>query len=205
MEIIPIQPTFRGATRYITKRMPKEVLAEKQAYIFSLYKQGKNKGEIAKEIGVAIVTIGKIWKRLGIDDIIKTSFVNAINEGKSREDIIKEFHISVPTYYKMTAMYGIPTTKKDKLMLRKDEILELRAQGKKKVEIAEILNTDVQTLSLVMNELEVNTLSKDRIQNMTKSELLKLKQQHGNVHRISQATNISYPTVKKLLEFFNLK
>ena len=90
-------------------------------------------------------------------------------------------------------------------MLRKDEILELRAQGKKKVEMAEILNTDVQTLSLVMNELEVSTLSKDNIQSMTKSELLKLKKQYGNAHKISQATNISYYTVKKLLEFFNLK
>ena len=205
MEIIPIQPNFCGATRYITKRMPKEVLAEKQAYIFSLYKQGKNKGEIAKEIGVAVSSIGKIWNKLKLDDLIKGSFISSINEGKSREDIIKEFHISVPTYYKMTAMYGIPMTKKDKLMLRKDEILELRAQGKKKVEIAENLNTDLKTLTLVMDELEVGTLSKDRIQSMTKSELLKLKKQYGNAHKISQATNISYYTVKKLLEFFNLK
>jgi len=205
MEVKSIQPTFCGKIKYISKRMPKEVLAEKQAHIFSLYKQGKNKGEIAKEIGVSLKSLSVIWNRLKIDELIKSSFISAINEGKSRDDIIKEFHISLPTYYNMAKMYDVPLTMNKKLLQRKDELLELRAQGKTKVQMAEILGVTPGALTQFMEELGINTLSKDRILDMTKGKLIELKKRYKSVNKIGKVTHISNYAIIKLFEYFNIK
>ncbi len=203
-----------------SSRKSNHEIEERRKKVVRLYKEGKNKDEISKELGVSVSTIDKDIKYLIAKGLIedqetkkktiqdrREKVLVLYNQGNTLIKIAEELGVSINTVYKDVGFLretgrikGKVNKREEKVNIRRERVAKLYKEGKTEKEIAEILGISFNTVQKDITYLIKNGIIEPKI-TIRRKKVARLYEEGKNKVEISKELGVSVSTVNKDIKY----